>query len=453
MPIEPYRIKATEPVRLLTRSRRLAAINRADFNPFNLRSEDIYVDLLTDSGTGSMTDRQWAALLRGDESYAGSRSFYAFKETVSDLFGFDYVLPAHQGRSAELVVMTHFIKKGMVSPGNIHFDTTTAHIEFQGGIAKSFVVSNAMDIDDLSPFKGNIDTGRLGAFLSKNSANTGLVVLTLTCNSGGGQPVSLANIREVSKTVRKFGVPLFFDAARITENAYFIKTREYGYAGKSIRSILRECCKYADGMWMSAKKDGLGNIGGFIAVRDPALYDELKQYTILFDGFVTYGGLAGRDLEALAVGLREATDIDYLRWRTGQVAALGAMLEDGGVRCMKPFGGHAIYIDASSFLPHIPPSKYPGQALAVYGYIEGGVRSCEIGPILRGRDPKTGKDRPGLDLVRLAIPRRVYTMNHLEHVAETFIKLRQKSSLLRGMKFTYEAPRLRHFSSKFGWAD
>ncbi len=452
MVFEPYRIKTTEPIRLLSKSGRAAAIKAAKYNLFNLRSEDIYVDLLTDSGTGSMTDSQWAAIMRGDESYAGSRSFYRFKDTIKRLFGFDFVLPSHQGRSAELVLMSHFVKSGDFSVGNIHFDTTTAHIEFRGGTAVSCVVPEAHDPNAILPFKGDIDVAKFAKFVRENRKKTTLAVVTMTCNSGGGQPVSVANLREVSAACRKLKLPLFLDAARITENAFFIKTREPEFRRASIAKILRECCNLADGMWMSAKKDGLGNIGGFIAMRDEKLYDELKQYTILFDGFVTYGGLAGRDLEALATGLEEATDLDYLRWRVGQVEQLGKWLEEGGVTCMKPFGGHAVYICAKAFMPHIPESNYPGQALSVYGFLEGGVRSCEIGPILRGRDAKTGKDKPGLDLVRLAIPRRVYTMNHMRHVADTFVSLKQRSAGLNGMKFVKEAPRLRHFSSTFDWA-
>jgi len=451
MVFEPYRIKAVEPIRLLSKSDRKRAISKAHYNLFNLRAEDIYIDLLTDSGTGAMSDSQWAAIMRGDESYAGSRSFYTFRDTVQMLFGFEHVLPSHQGRSAELVLMTHFMGKGKVSPGNIHFDTTTAHIEFQGGEARSFVIHEARDPDDLHPFKGNFDTGRLKDFLKTDASRVGIVVATLTCNSGGGQPVSLANLREVSALCRKYKVKLFIDAARITENAYFIHERESECKKWGIRRILKACCDLADGMWMSAKKDGLGNIGGFIAVRDEALYDELKQYTILFDGFPTYGGLAGRDLEALAIGLREATDTDFLKWRIGQVALLGGWLEAAGIRCMKPFGGHGVYIDARHFMPHVPPEHFPGQALSVYGYIEGGIRTCEIGPILRGRDPKTGLHKPGLDLVRLAIPRRVYTLNHMSHVADTFRRLKKSAGSLRGMKFEFEAPRLAHFSSRFEW--
>ena len=452
MVFEPYRIKTTEPIRLLPRSRRVRAIRNAGYNVFNLRAEDVYIDLLTDSGTGSMTDSQWAAVMRGDESYAGSRSFFTLKDTIKKLFGFDFVLPAHQGRSAELVLMTHFVKDGDFSVGNIHFDTTTAHIEFQGGTAVSCVIPEAHDPNAILPFKGDIDIQKFEKFIKQNRKKTTLAVVTMTCNSGGGQPVSVANLREVSAVCKKHKLPLFLDAARITENAFFIKEREAEFKRASIQKILRECCALADGMWMSAKKDGLGNIGGFIAMRDEKLFDELKQYTILFDGFITYGGMAGRDLEALAIGLVEATDLDYLRWRVNQVAQLGQWLEDGGVTCMKPFGGHAVYICAKAFMPHIPESKFPGQALSVYGYIEGAVRSCEIGPVLRGRDPATGKDKPGLDLVRLAVPRRVYTMNQMRHVADTFVSLKKRAGKLSGMKFLSEAPRLRHFSSTFDWA-
>jgi len=448
---EPFKIKSVEPVRQTTRAHRKRVLKGVKYNLFNLSSRDILLDFLTDSGTGAMSQAQWAALQQGDESYAGSVSFDLLRDTVRDLFGFKYVLPSHQGRSAELVLMSHFIsKKGLVVPGNLHFDTTGAHIEFQGGVIKEFPDRRITDLDDLSLFKGNMDLESFAAYVKKNHRNIPLVVMTATCNSGGGQPVSLANIAEVGKICRKHSIPLFIDSARIIENAYFIRTYEPGQSRKSIRTILREFLSHADGAMMSAKKDGLANIGGFIATNNKDHYDGFRRYTILFDGFVTYGGLAGRDLAAIAVGLREATGLDYLRHRISQTAYFATSLWKAGVRMVMPPGGHAVYVDARAFCPHIPVGQYPGHALAVALYLESGIRACEIGTILRGRDPRTGKDRTkGLDLLRLAIPRRVYSYNQLDYAIDAILKLKKNAHAIRGVKFVREAPFLRHFTSEF----
>jgi tryptophanase len=448
---EPFKTKSVEPVFQTTRAQRKRILERAGYNLFNIASRSVSIDMLTDSGTGAMSQAQWGILLQGDESYAGASSFQLFRDTIRDLFGFEYVLPSHQGRSAELVLMSHFIsRKGMAVPGNMHFDTTGAHIEFQGGVIREFPDKRIFDLEDLSMFKGNMDVDALDAFLAKNSANVPLVIITATCNSGGGQPVSLANMKATSNVCRRHKIPLFVDSARVSENAYFIKKYEPGQSRKSVRAILREFMSYADGMIMSAKKDGLANIGGFVATKHKAYFEELRKFTILFDGFITYGGLAGRDLGAIAVGLREATDEHYLRHRLSQTAYLATELWEEGVRVVMPPGGHAVYIDARAFCPHLPVSQYPGHALAVALYLQSGIRTCEIGTILRGRDPKTGKDRTGgLDLVRLAIPRRVYTYDQLEFVADSVLKLKSKSASIRGLKFTKEAPFLRHFTSEF----
>ncbi len=448
---EPFKIKSVEPVYHTTRAQRKRILERSGNNLFNVASRDVSVDLLTDSGTGAMSQAQWAALQAGDESYAGAASFTLFRDTVRDLFGFEHVLPSHQGRSAELVLMSHFIsRKGMMVPGNMHFDTTGAHIEYRGGVLREFPDKRIFDLDDLSMFKGDMDVEGFAAFMGRHAEKVPLAILTATCNSGGGQPVSLRNIKEVAEVCRKHRVPLFVDSARISENAYFIKAYEPGQSRKSIGAILREFLSYADGMIMSAKKDGLVNIGGFVATRHRNLYDELRKYTILFDGFITYGGLAGRDLAAIAVGLREATEIGYLRHRMSQTSFLATSLWKQGVRVVMPPGGHAVYIDARAFCPHIPKEQYPGHAFALALYLDSGIRACEIGTILRGRDPKTGKDRnDGLDLVRLAIPRRVYSYDQLDFVINAVLRLKSKPQSIKGVKFIKEAPFLRHFTSEF----
>ncbi len=448
--LEPFRIKMVEHSPLVSRERREKALAEAHYNVFNLKSKDIYIDLLTDSGTSAMSSNQWSELLLGDESYAGSSSFDKLRETVEDIFGYKFVLPAHQGRSAELVLMSHFVKPDCLVPGNMHFDTTSAHIEFQGGIPINFPHPSLFNLEDRIMFKGNVDLDALSTFLKKNHKKVPLVIITATSNSGGGQPISLENIKELSKLCYRYNTPLFIDSARVIENAYFIKTYEAGHQKKSIKSILREIMSHATGMIMSAKKDGLVNIGGFIAVNDEKLYNQLKEYTILFDGFITYGGLAGRDLMAIAQGLKEATDLSYLKYRISQIAYLCLTLERENIRVMMPPGGHAVYVDGLSFCPHLKVTEYPACALTLALYLEGGIRACEVGIVLAGRDPKTGKERlNGLDLMRLAIPRRVYSFNQLNYVADILVELKRKSYKIRGVRFVEEARVLRHFTSKF----
>jgi len=447
---EPHKTKMVEPARLISRARRERALKKAFYNVFNLKSEDIYIDLLTDSGTNAMSQFQWAEIMRGDESYAGSASFDTLRDTIEEIFGFRYVLPAHQGRSAELVLMTHLVNKGDIVPGNMHFDTTSAHIEFQGGIPMNFPSPRIFDLPDRSLFKGDIEIDALTEFLKKNHKKVPLVVITATCNTGGGQPVSMRNVKETSRICRNYNIPLFIDAARVIENAYFIREYEPGFKLRNIKSILKEMMSYATGMIMSAKKDGLVNIGGFIATNDAKLFEALKQYVILFDGFITYGGLAGRDLLAIAQGLREACDLQYLKYRVAQVSYLALSLEKEGIKVMMPPGGHAVYVCGASFCPHLKPSEFPAQALTLALYLEGGVRACEVGTILAGRDPITHKNRfNGLDLMRLAIPRRVYSFNHLDYVIDCLVRLKKKSRTIRGVRFVEEAKVLRHFSSKF----
>jgi len=451
---EPFYIKSVAPIQLISREEREIALERARFNLFNLKSDEIFIDLLTDSGTGAMSQFQWAALMRGDEAYAGSSSFTHLKQAIADLFGYEYVLPTHQGRSAELILMTHFLKPGDYVPNNIHFDTTAAHVQYQKAIDVNLVGDEIYDWNSESPFKGDMDLDKLEDFLQNNSERVPVVFLTLTCNSGGGQPVSLDNVKAVKQICEKHGKPLFLDSARVIENAYFIKQRDPAYSDWDIPAILRETMRHADGMWMSAKKDGLVNIGGFFATNNAEYYEKLRMYGILFDGFVTYGGMAGRDLEALSVGLHECCADDYLEHRIGQVAHLTCLLRDAGIRTTWPPGGHAVYVDGQDFCPHLPLDQFPAQALSMALYLEGGVRSVEIGSILRGRDAETGKNRfEGMDLVRLAIPRRTYSFTQLEFVAEKLIALKERSSEIRGVRFVNETPVLRHFTSEFTWIE
>jgi tryptophanase len=447
---EPYYIKSVAPLRQTDRSEREDLLTKAKYNLFNLKSRDIFIDLLTDSGTGAMSHFQWAALMHGDEAYAGSVSYDHFRATVTDLFGFEYVLPTHQGRSAELILMTHFLRPGNFVPNNIHFDTTAAHVQYQKAIDIALVIDEVYNWESEFPFKGNMDTDKLDTFLDEHGDNVPLVCHTLTCNSGGGQPVSIDNVAEVAEICRRHNKPLFIDSARVIENAYFNKQRDEKYAGWSIKDLLRETMRHADGMWMSAKKDGLVNIGGFIGLKDREYYDHLRQFQILFDGFCTYGGQAGRDLEALAVGLRECVQDEYLEHRTGQVAHITSMLHDAGIRTTWPPGGHAVYVDGRSFCPHIPPEHFPAHALSLELYLQAGVRSVEIGTILRGRHAETRENQyEGLDLVRLAIPRRTYTFTQLEFVAESLIEMKENASRIRGVKIVKEPPLLRHFTGEF----
>jgi tyrosine phenol-lyase len=448
-PVEPYRIKVVERIRRTTPAEREAALRKAGFNPFNLPSDKVFIDLLTDSGTSAMSDAQWGALMIGDESYAGARSFYRFDKAVRNVFGFPHVIPTHQGRAAERVLFEAMVKKGQSVLSNIHFDTTQANIEVREARAVNLVQDIAYDPDDLSPFKGDMDLDELEKTLSRGGGGIPLVMLTITNNSGGGQPVSLANMRRVSAVCRKHKVPFFFDACRFAENAWFIKKREPGYARRSILSIAREMFALADGATMSAKKDALVNIGGFLTFRDDALAGRVKNILVIGEGFPTYGGLAGRDLEAIARGLEEVVEDDYLEHRTGQVAYLGRLLDAAGIPVFKPFGGHAVYLLADRFLPHIPRDQYPGWALTIALYREAGIRSVEIGGVMFGKmDPKNGRETyPKLEMVRLAIPRRVYTASHLDYVAEAIIAVYKKRDRVKGMRIVEQPKHLRHFSA------
>ena len=448
---EPYKIKMIENVKQTTKEERIEKIEKAGLNLFNIKAEDVYVDLLTDSGTGAMSDTQWAAMMAGDESYAGSKSFYLMKNTINQLTGFEFVLPTHQGRAAENVLFSALIKKGNIVPGNSHFDTTKGHIEFRGAFAVDCTIDEAADPEVMHPFKGNVNIPKLEkTILDTGAENVPCVIHTITCNSGGGQPVSMENIKAVSAVCKKHNIPLIFDSARFSENAYFIKIREEGYADKTIKEIVKEMFSYGDGMTMSAKKDAIVNIGGFIAINDEKLYQACSTFNIMFEGYLTYGGMSGRDMAALAVGLQEATTYEYLHSRIEQVAYLGRRLDEEGIPVLKPFGGHAIFLDAKKFLPNIPQSQYSAQVLGIELYKEAGVRGVEIGTVLADRDPITRENRyPKLELLRLAIPRRVYTNNHMEVVVWGCKKVMENRNNLRGLEITYEAPIMRHFTSKF----
>ena len=447
-PVEPYRIKVVEAIALLPPEARERALQRAGYNLFNLLSEEVFVDLLTDSGTSAMSDRQWAGLMLGDEAYAGSRNWVHFEATVRDLTGFPHVLPAHQGRAAEHLLLSELVRPGSIVPNNMHFDTTRAHVLHAGGRPLNLAIREAYDCDAPHPFKGNVDTDQLERLLrGPSAASVPLVMVTLTNNTGGGQPVSLENVRAVARICRRYGKPLYFDMCRWAENAYFVRTREPGQSGRSVREIGRDFFDLADGATMSAKKDGLVNMGGFVATRDPTLAAKLKEQLILFEGFPTYGGLARRDLEAIAIGLREATDERYLEHRLGQVRFLSDLLRAAGIPQMLPAGGHAIYLDATRFLPHLKAEQLPGQALVVELYREGGVRSVEVGAIMfdEGETPST----PQLELVRLAIPRRVYTESHLRYVAEVVRRVWERRDRVRGVRMVEAPAHLRHFTARF----
>ena len=449
---EPWRVKVVEPIRRIERGQREARLRDAGFNVFGIASEDIYIDLLTDSGTSAMSDAQWAGLMRGDESYAGGRNFYHFEETVRDIFGLPHVIPTHQGRVAENLLFSTILKPGDIVPNNTHFDTTRANVEVNGGTAVDFVIPEGKQAKGRHPFKGNMDLEKLEACLAGNPGRVPVVMLTLTNNSGGGQPVSLENVRGTRDVCRRHGVPLLIDACRFAENAWFIREREAGQAGRPIREIVREIFDLSDGCTMSAKKDGLANIGGFLALRDEVWVERLKNKLILIEGFPTYGGLAGRDLEAVALGLREVLQEDYLAFRIGQVTSFGEQLAAAGVPVVEPIGGHAVYIDGRAFAPHLAPELYPAQALTVALYLEGGIRAVEIGGVMFGRpDPsRPGKETlPDLDLVRLAVPRRVYTNTHLQYVAGIVIDLHRDPAKLRGVRIVHQAAVLRHFTARF----
>ena len=448
--IEPFRIHSVEPIRLTTPRERLNALEQAHYNLFSLRAVDVMIDLLTDSGTGAMSRDQWAAIQHGDESYAGSPSWEIFRDSVQSLFPFKHVIPTHQGRAAEKILFSVLGGKGKYIPSNTHFDTTRANVEFSGAEAVDLVIAEGRDPANLHPFKGNMDIEALERFIAdKGAANIPCIMLTVTNNSGGGQPVSLANARAVSEVARRHGIPFFLDACRYAENAWFIREREEGQQDRAVADIVREMASYADGMTISAKKDPMGNIGGWLALNDDALAQEARTLLILTEGFPTYGGLAGRDLEALAVGIRESVSHDYLQYRIRSTAYLGEALHASGIPVVRPIGGHAVYIDAKAMLPHIPPKQYPGQALAVALYAEGGIRGCEIGTVMFGLRPDGTEQEAAMELVRLAIPRRTYTQSHIDYVIEVCQAVAAKSDSLRGYRITEQPRSLRHFVAKF----
>ena len=446
---ESWKIKMVEPIRKSTREEREQWLKEAHYNMFNLKSDQVYIDCLTDSGTGAMSDRQWAAMMMGDESYAGSSSFFRLKEVISRLTGFEYVIPTHQGRAAENVLFSHLVKAGDMVPGNSHFDTTKGHIESRKAFAIDCTIDEAKDTQLEIPFKGNLDPAKLEEVLKTYpKERIPAVVLTVTNNTAGGQPVSMANIREVSALCRKYGVLLQIDSARFAENAYFIKKREEGYADKSIKEIVREMFSYADIMTMSSKKDAIVNMGGFVAFRDEDLWRRCQMFCIMNEGYITYGGMSGRDMNALAVGLDEGTEFDYLETRIGQVEYLGRKLDEYGIPYQRPAGGHAIFVDARKVLPNVPKEEFAAQTLAVELYLEAGIRGVEIGAILADRDPVTRENRyPELELLRLAIPRRVYTNNHMDVIAAALKNVYdRREQITRGFVITREQPIMRHFT-------
>lgn len=447
--IEPFRIKAVEPIRMTTRDERARLIAAADYNLFSLHSEDVLIDLLTDSGTSAMSARQQAALMSGDESYAGSPSFFRFEAAVKELMPFKYVIPTHQGRAAEAILFSILGGPGKFIPSNTHFDTTRGNIESTGAEATDLVIAEGLDPTSLHPFKGNMDLARLEAYLAEHGAAVPCVMITVTNNAGGGQPVSLENIRATAKIAKAHGKPFIIDGCRFAENAYFIKMREPGQEGRSVKDIVRDMFEDADGMTMSAKKDAFANIGGWLALNDDDLAQAARNRLILTEGFPTYGGLAGRDLDAIAQGLTEIIDEDYLRYRLRSMAYIGERLEAMGVPIVRPTGGHAVFIDARRLLPHIPPREYPGQALSVALYLEGGIRACEIGTVMFGLKPDGTEVEAPMDLVRMAFPRRVYTQSHADYIVEVFEEIVARKDALKGMKITWQPSAMRHFTAKF----
>ncbi len=451
--IEPFRIKSVEPIRMTTRSEREALLEKAKLNPFLLHADDVLLDFLTDSGTGAMSAKQWGAIMEGDESYAGARSFFRLEAVIRNLTGYAHLIPTHQGRAAERILFAVATKPGDLVPNNTHFDTTRANVEFDGVEAVDLVIPEGLDPKNLHPFKGNIDLGRVEALLAKEGARIPFGMMTLTNNSGGGQPVAMANLRAYSELLKRHGKPLVLDVCRFAENAMFVKLREPGYEDRSIESIVQEMFGLADGCTMSAKKDGLVNIGGFIALKDERWVEAARNLLILTEGFPTYGGLAGRDLEALAVGLEEVLHEDYLRYRLRTAEYMGEKLKAGGVQIVEPTGGHAVYLDAKAFLPHLGPADYPAWSLANALYLEGGLRGVEIGSVMFGKRLEDGTEtHHAMELVRLAFPRRVYTQSHFDYAAEVICELKAKAAEVRGVRILRQSRFLRHFTAEFGWA-
>ncbi len=448
---EPWKIKMVEPLRIISRAEREAALQEAGFNTFLLKSTDVYIDLLTDSGTGAMSDRQWAGMMLGDEAYAGSRNFYNLQATLQAYYGYSYVVPTHQGRGAEHLISQAMIKRGQYVPGNMYFTTTRLHQELAGGIFVDVIIDEAHDPQNLHPFKGNVDLAKLEDLIQRQGArNIAFVSLAGTVNMAGGQPVSMANVQALRALCDKHGLKLFLDATRMVENALFIQEREEGYAGKCIAEILKEFCSYTDGAWMSAKKDNLVNIGGWLAVNDPTLFEELSNLVVVYEGLHTYGGLAGRDMEAIALGIVESVNDEHVRSRVGQVRYLAELLLDWGVPIVQPVGGHAVFLDAKAFYPHLPQDQFPAQTLAAELYLDSGVRSMERGIASAGRDPQTGDHcYPKLELTRLTIPRRVYTQAHMDVVAEAVKAVYDARATTRGLKMVYEPKYLRFFQARF----
>ena len=451
-PPEPFRIKMVEPIELIGREAREAALRRAGYNVFGLRAEEIFIDLLTDSGTGAMSHHQWSAIMEGDESYAGARSYLRLAEAMQEIFGFRFFVPTHQGRAAENILCSVALSAGQYVPSNMHFDTTEGNIRARGGRPTNLVIDQAFDPQSRHPFKGNMDLVKLRGFIENvGAANIPFGMLTITNNAGGGQPVSMENIRGVAALYQEYQIPFFIDACRFAENAYFIKMREPGYENMSIAEITRDTFALADGATMSAKKDAIVNIGGFLALNDEQLFTHVKNELILREGFPTYGGLAGRDLDAMAVGLREGMQETYLAYRLGQTAYLAEKLLEAGVPIVEPPGGHAVYLDAGRLLPHIPQPEFPGQALVAELYREGGIRGVDLGSVAFAYpDPDTGEMiYPKLELVRLALPRRVYTQTHMDYVVKTLVRIRDRTEKIRGYRITYAPELLRHFTAQF----
>lgn len=446
---ESYKIKMVETIKRSTREEREKWIKEAKFNLFNLKSEQVFIDLLTDSGTGAMSDKQWSAMMLGDESYAGASSYYKLKNTIKELLGFEYFLPTHQGRAAENVLFSALIKEGDIIPGNSHFDTTKGHIEFRKAKAIDCTIDEAFDTEIDHPFKGNVDLNKLENTIKEYTPEKiPFIILTVTCNSSGGQPVSIENMKGIRAIADKYQIPVYYDSARFAENAYFIKLREKGYENKTVKEIVKKMFSYADGMTMSSKKDAIVNMGGFIALKSEEVFKKATVFNIIFEGYITYGGMSGRDMNALAQGLDEGTEFDYLNTRIRQVAYLGQKLTDYGISVQKPYGGHAIFVDAKKFLPNVPKEEYIAQTLAVELYLEAGIRGVEIGTLLADRDPETRENRyPALELLRLAIPRRVYTNNHMDVIAVALKNVfDRREQITKGFNILEEAPIMRHFT-------